>query len=349
MRGTPVRTVVVTGALGYSGKAIAERLLDRGVRVRTLTNSPDRPNPFGDRLEIRPMRFDRPGELGESLRGADVLVNTYWVRFNRPRGRVRFTHAGAVENTRRLFDAARAAGVRRVVHVSILNPAGADEPGVETDPARRSRGLSTRSGRLAARLSYYSGKAELEGVLRGSGLSHAIVRPGVLFGRRDILVNNIAWVLRHVPVFGLFRGGRYGIRPMHVDDFADLVVRRAFEEADTVTDAVGPERFEFRGLVREIARLIGVRRPMVSVPNWAGVLASAAVGALVDDVVLTRDEIRALTAGLLDSDAASTGSVRLTDWVAEHAGTLGRVYHSEMARRLDRVSGYSEPDRVLAE
>lgn len=337
---------VVTGALGYSGRAIAERLIARGVRVRTLTNSPDRPNPFGDRLEIRPLRFDRAEELVDSLRGAGVLYNTYWVRFNRRRGAVRFTHEEAVANTKALFEAARAAGVRRVVHVSILNPRGLavnDDPCGTPPPTRVRRGTSPHGEGegLASGLSYYAGKAALEDALRRSGLSHAILRPGVLFGRNDILVNNIAWVLRHLPVFGLFGGGGYGIRPMHVDDFADLAVARAFEDSDSVTDAVGPERFEFGEMVRAIAGLIGVRRAIVPVPAWAGCLASAALGPIVGDVVLTRDEIAALVAGLLDSEAESTGSIRLTDWVHEHADILGRVYASEMRRRCDRGLGYS--------
>ncbi len=327
----------VTGALGYSGRAIAERLFARGVRVRTLTNSPGRPNPFGDRLDIRPMRFDRPDELVGSLRGVGVLINTYWVRFNRTRGRVRFTHDEAVADTKVLFGAAREAGVRRIVHVSILNPRGPTDPPRWGDRDRRAH-----AGRLASRLSYYAGKAELEDAVRASGLSHAIVRPGVLFGRHDILVNNIAWVLRHLPVFGVFAGGRYGIRPMHVDDFADLVVRAAFEAGNTVTDAVGPERFEFVDMVRRIAGLIGVRTPIVPVPGWFGRGAASALGLLLGDVVLTGDEIRALTAGFLDSSADSTGSIRLTDWVREHAADLGRAYHGELRRRRVRDRSYEQ-------
>lgn len=200
---------------------------------------------------------------------------------------------------------------------------------------RRTSGAPTRTNGAGA------GKAALEEDLRSTGLSHAILRPGVLFGRNDILINNIAWVLRRLPVFGLFGGGRYGIRPMHMDDFADLAASRAFETEDSVTDAVGPERFEFRDMVRRIAGLLGVRRLMVPVPDWAGLLASAALGPMVGDVVLTRGEIAALTAGFLDSPAKSTGSIRLTEWVREHAASLGRNYASEMLRRRDREFGYS--------
>ncbi|MHC4608192.1 MAG: SDR family oxidoreductase, partial [Planctomycetota bacterium] len=223
---------VVTGAFGFSGAHIARRLLDAGRRVRTLTNSPDRPNPFGEKVEVRPYNFDQPGELAESLRGASVLYNTYWVRFNHPT----FTHADAVENTLRLFGAAKKAGVERVVHVSITNPSK-DSP-----------------------YEYFRGKAGLEEALAGSGMSHAILRPAVLFGKQDILVNNIAWMLRTLPVFGVFGDGTYRLQPIHVDDLAALAVREGARRENVVVDAVGPETFRYCDLVSAIGRIIGKER-----------------------------------------------------------------------------------------
>src|SRR5687767_10955832 len=199
---------VVTGAFGYSGRYITARLLAEGRTVRTLTNSPNRPNTFGSRVEVRPLSFDDPGKLTESLRGADVLYNTYWVRFNQPG----FTHAEAVTNTRRLFDAAKRAGVRRVVHVSITNPS-------EDSP-----------------LEYFRGKAELERSLVESALSNAILRPAVLFGGEDILINNIAWALRRFPVFAVFGSGDYKLQPIHVDDFAAIAVEQGRSGANTLVD-----------------------------------------------------------------------------------------------------------------
>lgn len=307
-------TYVVTGALGYSGKAMAERLLARGLRVRTLTNSPGRPNPFGAALDVRGLEFESPTRLEESLRGAEVLINTYWVRFNYGE----FSFERAVRNTRALFAAAKVAGVRRIVHVSILHPAGG-------------KGLG-----------YYEGKLELEGALAGLGVSHAVLRPGVLFGRGDILVNNIAWALRHVPVFGVFGDGEYQIQPMHVDDFADEAVRLAMGDGHEVVDAVGPEVFTYRGLVEEIARIIGVRRWVVRVPTWAGYAVARMLGPIVGDVVLTREEIEGLMRGLLASEKPSPGKIRLTAWAREHAATLGRRYASEVGRRVRRDVGYEE-------
>ena len=305
---------VVTGAFGYSGRYITHRLLDAGIDVRTLTNSPDRPNPFGDRVEARPYHFDDPSKLIEALRGASVLYNTYWVRFNH----ALFSHADAVENTLKLFDAARSAGIERVVHVSIANPS-------ETSP-----------------LEYYRGKARLERALIESGLCHAILRPTVLFGKEDILINNIAWTLRHVPVFGVFGDGMYRIQPVYVDDLAALAVEQGRDRENRIIDAIGPETFAYRELVARIGQIIGKRRPIMSVPVSMGYLVSRVVGRLVGDVVVTREEIAGLMAGLLCSDSPPAGQTTLTDWAEANAEGLGVRYASELARRKHRDVAYED-------
>ena len=217
---------VVTGALGYSGKYIARRLLDAGCRVRTLTNSAGRKNPFGDSIEVHPFNFDNYPQLVESLRGATVFYNTYWIRFNHRL----FNHVDAVENTLTMFRAAEEAGVERIVHVSIANPS-------EDSP-----------------LEYFRGKARLERALAESGISHAILRPTVLFGKEDILINNIAWSLRRFPVFPLFGFGRYRIQPIYVDDLAKLAVEQGGSRETRTNDAVGPETFTYRELIETISR-----------------------------------------------------------------------------------------------
>ncbi|MBW7865595.1 MAG: NAD(P)H-binding protein [Candidatus Hydrogenedens sp.] len=305
-------TQVVTGAFGYTGKHITERLLAAGVTVRTLTNSPNRANPFGGGVAAHPFNFDQPDRLAASLEGAEVLYNTYWVRFNHRL----FTHAEAVRNTLALFEAAKRAGVRRVVHVSITNPS-------EDSP-----------------LEYFSGKAALERALRESGLSYAILRPTVIFGEEDILVNNIAWTLRRFPFFGVFGDGGYRLQPIHVGDFADLAVAQAGGTENTVIDAIGPETFTYRELVEDIGRIIGCPRPVVSVPHWLGYAVGWLIGKWTGDVTITRDEIEGLTAGLLYTESPPAGTTRLTEWAARHADTLGRRYASEVARRVDRESDY---------
>ncbi len=303
---------VVTGAFGYSGKYIAHRLLQAGLTVRTLTNSPERRNPFGGCVRALPLCFDDHNALVESLRGVSVLYNTYWVRFNH----ATFKHATAVANTLKLFSAAREAGVGRVIHVSITNPS-------EDSP-----------------LEYFSGKAVLERALIESGLSHAILRPTVLFGCEDILINNIAWMLRTFPLFGVFGDGTYRLQPIYVDDLAALAVAMAAERENRIVDAIGPETFTYRELVEQIGRTIGVTRPIVSVSPRLGCAIGSVLGAFVGDVVITREEIEGLMADLLWTRSPPAGHTKFTEWANQHPGTLGLRYSSEIARRRNRTVAY---------
>jgi NADH dehydrogenase len=299
----------VTGAFGYSGKYIAKRLLDRGHQVISLTNSPDRANPFAGQVKPYPFNFDHPEELLRLLQGVSVLYNTYWVRFNHKL----FNHADAVRNTKRLFKAAVEAKVERIVHVSITNPS--EESSLE----------------------YFSGKAQLERALADLGISHAILRPTVLFGKEDILINNIAWALRNLPVFGVFGSGEYRLQPIYVDDFAALAITQGARREDVTIDAIGPETFTYRELVNVIGEAIGRRRPLISVPPFVGYLAGWIIGKWVGDVMITQEEIKGLMDNLLYVDAPSAGTTKLTDWIQEHADSLGRIYASELARRKDGV------------
>ncbi len=302
----------VTGAFGYSGKYIATRLLEQGREVITLTNSLNRTNPFGGKVQAFPLSFDEPDKLAKSLAGVDVLYNTYWVRFNHKT----FTHAQAVKDTLALFDAAKRAGIRRVVHVSILNPA-------EDSP-----------------LEYYSGKARLERGLRESGLSYAILRPTVLFGREDILVNNIAWALRRFPFMAIFGNGKYRLQPIYVDDLADLAVAHGTESENKIVNAIGPETFAYRDLVKAVGSAIGRQRPLVNVPPGMGYLFSKILGWFMRDTFITRDEIRGLMAELLYVDSPPTGKTLLTAWAQKNSATLGLHYASELGRRRDRQRPY---------
>jgi NADH dehydrogenase len=300
---------VVTGVFGYSGTYIARRLLEAGHAVRTLTNSPQRDHPLHDRIDVRPLRFVDHDGLVESLSGAAVLYNTYWVRFNHKA----FTFADAGRNTRALFAAAEQAGVGRVVHTSITNPS-------EDSP-----------------LEYFRGKAQLERALAESGLSHAVLRPAVLFGGADILVNNIAWMLRKLPVFGVFGDGAYRLQPIHVEDFADLAVEQGRGRENVTIDAIGPETFTYRQLVETVAEALGRRRRIVRVPPAMGFAIGWVLGKLLGDVVITRQEVQGLMADLLCTDSPPAGRTRLTDWAKAHAERLGTRYASELGRRLPRA------------
>ncbi len=306
--------VAVTGAFGYSGRYIAERLLETGHKVIALTNSVRRENPFGERVPVFPFNFDKPAELKQSLEGADALINTYWVRFNHKL----FTHEQAVANTKILFQAAKVAGVRRIVHISISNPER------HTD------------------LPYFRGKAELEAVLQSLGVSWCILRPTVLFGKEDILINNIAWSLRRLPIVGVFGDGKYKLQPIYVDDLAAAAAEQAQGSENRIINAIGPETFSYNELLETIRNIIGVRTPIIHLPPSLGYWGTRMLGLFVSDVIITRDEIKGLMEGSLCVDnAPPLGKTKLTDWIKEHKETLGRGYTSEMARRVDRKSKYA--------
>jgi uncharacterized protein YbjT (DUF2867 family) len=300
---------IVTGALGYTGKYITRRLLERGKRVKTLTGHPDRPNPFGERVSVAAFNFDDPQELARTLEGATTFYNTYWVRFDH--GQVTFDRA--VRNTQTLIQAAQAAGLRRFVHVSITN-------------------ASTQS-----RLPYFRGKGRVEDAIVGSGLAYAIIRPTVIFGTEDILINNIAWLLRRFPLFAIPGTGDYRLQPIFVEDMAGIVVDAGEQENNLVRDAVGPEIFTFNQLVRLIAEKVGSRAATVHVHPNVALFLSRLIGYLANDVVLTPDEVEGLTAGLLVSEKPPLGQTRLSDWLAEHADQVGMRYASELNRH------YREP------
>ena len=291
---------VITGAFGFSGRHIAKRLLAMGERVRTLTNHPRGAAP----CEVAPLDFGRPEQLARDLEGADVLYNTYWVRF--AHGHV--SHEKAVDDTRVLLKAAQRAGVKRVVHISITNPS-ADSP-----------------------LPYFKGKAAVEDAIQLSSLSYAILRPAVIFGEEDILINNMAWLLRRFPVFAIPGTGRYKLRPIFVEDLADLAVEAGHSRENHLIDALGPETYEYEGLVRLIRSTIGSRSRIIQLPPSVVYLVSRILGWLVHDVVLTKDEMRGLMADLLISGQTPNGKTSLRAWLQEHAGTVGAQYASELER-----------------
>jgi len=296
--------VAVTGATGYVGRHAAHRLLDDGFGVVNLTGHPDRPSPDTARMRTERLDFSDPPRLAEALAGVDVLLNTYWVRFEH--GETTFERA--VRNTERLLGAARTAGVRRVVQVSVTGAS-------PTSP-----------------LAYFRGKAAVEDLVRSSGLSWTIVRPTMVYGGDDILLNNIAWTLRHLPAFAIPGDGRYPVQPVHVEDLAGRLASLVGSDERGTHDAAGPERYTFEELVRLLRWATGSHAVLVRVPPSLAVLGARMVGALVRDVLLTADEVRGLMDGLLVSDEPPIGITSLAHHLAHHRAHLGRRYASELAR-----------------
>ncbi|MCW2930673.1 MAG: hypothetical protein JWM19_1635 [Actinomycetia bacterium] len=300
---TEMQTDVVTGAFGYSGAAIARELLAAGHGVRTLTGHGGRA-PAGTPIDVRPLDFADPDGLTRDLTGAHTLYCTYWIRF--PHEGV--THDTAVANLQTLFDAAARAGIQRIVHVSITH----------ADPS--------------SPYPYFRGKAVAERYLASLGVRHAVVRPAILFGGDGVLLNNIAWLLRHLPVFAIGGRGDYRVRPIHVDDLARLCVRLGSGAESVTVDAVGPESVPFRDMVAAIRSAVGSRALIVPAPGWLIPPMSTVLSAALRDTLLTSEEYYAMAAGLADSTAPATGDTSLTKWIAAHGDSLGRTYANELTR-----------------
>jgi NADH dehydrogenase len=279
--------------------------MESGRNVRTITGHPPRSG-IDTPVEVRPLDFDDQLGLVESLRGATTLYNTYWVRF----ARNRIDHDLAVSNSQTLFQAARRAGVSRIVHVSITNPS------------------------IGSALPYFRGKALVERALAESGLSYAVLRPAILFGGDGVLINNIAWLLRRLPVFAVGGRGDYRIRGIHIDDLARLALAKAAEHHDSVIDAVGPERPTFLELVDLIRRAVGSRARVLRVPGAVIPPLSGLLGLAMHDVLLTRDEYAAMAEGLADTAGPATGTTPLTTWLADNGSNLGLRYANEIQRHF---------------
>lgn len=298
---------VVTGGLSYIGKFITQRLVSQGKRVLVLTNHLQRDNPFGDQVMVAPYDFDRHDTLVGRLKGVSTLYNTYWVRFDH--GLVSFEKA--IANTERLIKAAEAAGIKKFVHMSVSNPSQ-DAP-----------------------FPYYRGKAVLEKLIAQSRLSYAIIRPTLVYGgEQEILVNNIAWLLRRFPIFAVPSDKAYRLQPIHVDEVADLAIHAADHLHNQIVDAAGPDIMTFEEMVRLIAKKIGSWSVLFHASPGLSLFLLKIVDLLVNDVVLTRDEMGALGEERLVSKQPPIGKMRLAHWLDRNANQLGRRYASEMVRHF---------------
>jgi NADH dehydrogenase len=295
----------VTGAFSFTGRFIARELLARGHRVRTLSRRDDPAHPLAGAVDVAPLQFADAGALARSLHGVDVLFNTYWVRF--PRGSMAW--ADVLWNTRVLLGAARRAGVRRVVQLSVTGCA-------EDSP-----------------LAYYRMKALAERELRDCGVEWAVVRPTLIFGDGDILLNNIAWVLRRMPVFLVAGSGAYRVQPVAAEEVARLAVEAGLAgPSGAVLDAAGPRAHPFIELVRLVRAAVGSRALVVRAPAAVTVGAARVASVVLHDELLTRAELDGVMGELLCGRDGPGGGAALGDWLARAAPALGRTYVSERRR-----------------
>jgi len=293
---------IVTGAFGFTGAAIARNLLAQGRAVRTLTNHANAGHPLAGRVQAEPLNFSDIARLRRSLEGADVLYNTYWVRF----AYGGMTYDRAVGNSRMLIRAAKEAGVRRIVHVSIANYSD-DSP-----------------------LGYYHGKAQVVRAIQESGLSYAIICPTLIFGDGGILINNIAWLLRRFPFFAIPGNSDCRMQPIFVEDLAEMMVHAGSQCGNTIDDAAGPETYTFEDLLRMMGKVLSRKVRILRVGPRILSMIVRPLDWMTGDIVLMSWEIDGLAGDLLVSKRPPLGRTRLSEWLTQNADKVGQRYLSEL-------------------
>ncbi|QJR12473.1 hypothetical protein DSM104443_03559 [Usitatibacter rugosus] len=266
------RTIALVGGTGFVGRALGERLTERGKALRVLT----RRLTNASSLLIYPMMDVRVGNsldvefLSRAFDGVDAVVNLAGILHERGGQTFQSVH---VDLPRRLANACRAAGVRRMVHMSALGAA-------ENAPSEylRSKALGE--------------KAVVQGA--GDGIGVTIVRPSVIFGRHDAFVNRFAAMARVFPVIPL-PGAEARFQPIWVEDVA-RVIALALDDGGTAGKSYnlcGPKPYALREIVELAALYSGHPRRVIAVPDWAARL-QAAVLEHLPGPLLTRDNLRSM-------------------------------------------------------
>jgi NADH dehydrogenase len=274
-----IRQVTVFGGSGFIGRAMVQALAPTGVLVRVACRRIELAEPIktaGDVGQITLMRANvrMPGSVASAIQGSQAVINATGIGFERGRQRYQAVH---VEGARTIAEAARAAGVERLVHVSGI---GADQ-----------RGTKNR---------YIKSKVDAEDAIV-AGFEHAtILRPSVVFGSDDVVFNRLARMATLTPVLPLVGDGKARVQPVYVGDVAAaaVAVLQRPQTAKSVFELGGPRVYTWREIAALTLHEIDRRRPVVGVP--ADLMKIAAFFAELPAIVgltpqLTRDQVDLLT------------------------------------------------------
>jgi uncharacterized protein YbjT (DUF2867 family) len=271
------RIVAIAGGSGFIGRTIARRLAALPqLRVRVLSRDPGRARAKLAGLEADFVRGEvtEPGTLPAALAGASAVVSA--VQFDgypieNPRRGLTFERID-LGGTLALLAAAKAAGVTRFIYIS---GAAADEN--SRHPGFRAKGKAERA-------------------IRESGLEYTILRPSLVYGPDDTVVNGFAKAIRLAPVFPVPGSGRQTLQPVLVDDLAACVALAISGRGQNGTYEIGgPDLMTFDDLIRLIMDLTGHRRPIVHVPESV-MRAMGAIAEMLPTPPLSRDAVTFVTA-----------------------------------------------------
>jgi len=235
-----ITTVLVLGGSGFVGEHVCAALAARGYRVRVPTRDRERAKELTmlPTVEVTTADVHDPATISELARGTQAVINLVGVLHD-ALGDRGFS-AAHVELARKVVAACRAAGVRRLVHMSALN-AATDGPSA-----------------------YLRSKGEAEAIVRGSDLDVTLFRPSVIFGPKDSFLNLFGSLVQLLPVVFLASpGARF--QPVYVEDVAQAFVASLTELASVGKsyDLCGPQVYTLRELVEYVARTTGHCRPVI--------------------------------------------------------------------------------------
>lgn len=266
----PVK-ILVTGGSGFVGRAIVRQLLADGHAVRILARGTRADVPG---TETRRGSVLNPASLPPALEGCDAIVHLVGIISECGDQTYERVHT---EGTTRVAEAARAAGIRRFVHMSAL--------GTRPDAVSR----------------YHRSKWEAEEQVRSGGLSWVIHRPSLVYGPGDGFVNLFAGLSRWSPVVPVIGHGQTRFQPVAVEDVARAFAASLIRESATgrTYDLCGPERLTFDQILAEILAATGRRRLTLHLPFALAHLQALALEWVVGGLLrrpppLNRDQVRML-------------------------------------------------------
>jgi len=296
-------TYMVTGAFSFTGRHVAKRLLEEGEEVRTMTRFPQSASPFAEAVPAVPFDYDDVGALTQALRGCDRLINTYWRR--QPEGNLGYDRV--VQQSKNLFAAAKAVGIERIVHMSINDPHGKKFP-------------------------YFRAKCATERAVRECTVSSVVVRPQLVFGDGELLINNLAWTLRQSRLAAVPGDGQYLMQPIHASDYAELIVGLSRNRRDGVVNGVGPDVMTYDDMVSMVGNAIGRKPRILHVhPKFFDRVARLINRFVEEPTVLDYEVYGCLVEnGVVPREPQ--GTRRLVDWLRDHADSLGRRYADQDRR-----------------
>jgi NADH dehydrogenase len=237
-----INSVCVIGGAGFLGRHIARQLADLGIRVRVPTRHRERAKQLIvlPTVDVITADVNDPATLSRLVAGNDAVVSLAGILHERRKGDFARTHT---ELPRKIVDACREQGVRRLLHVSALGAAH-DAP---------SEYLRSKAG----------GEQRIR-VAQAAGIRTTIFRPSVIFGREDSFLNLFARLARSLPVIVL-ASPKARFQPVFVEDVARALVLSLGEArtADQSYDLCGPGIYTLQGLVEYVCRVLGLQRPVI--------------------------------------------------------------------------------------